>query len=251
MYEATDDPYCYPGTSVLKNRLDLRDQSELDRFEATISTQRADEPLPVGRLDTSHYRALHRHLFQDVYEWAGEFRTVRIAKQASMFCYPENIEREMQRLFGELAAEGDFRTLPVDEFASKAAHFLAELNAIHPFREGNGRTQVFLTVLARDAGHALDFERLRAPDMMQAMIASFAGDEKPLADPKLGARPLKSAPRLTRPWSPDFVAAQSRLRPTPPPRAGAAPAAAPAPHRHARRRKRTARASRSRRRRPG
>ena len=73
MYEAFDDPYCYPGTSVLKNRLDLRTQSDLQEFEAMITAQRADEPLPAGRLDHDHYLAIHRHLFQDVYDWAGRF----------------------------------------------------------------------------------------------------------------------------------------------------------------------------------
>jgi cell filamentation protein len=72
MYEAADDPYCYPDTLVLKNRLDLRTQAELDSFEALITAQRADEPLPAGRFDEDQYRAIHHHLFQDVYDWAGE-----------------------------------------------------------------------------------------------------------------------------------------------------------------------------------
>jgi cell filamentation protein len=183
MYEVADDPYCYPGTSVLKNRLDLRTQAELDRFETFIAAQRADEPLPAGRLDSAHYRALHHHLFQDVYDWAGEFRTVRIAKQDAMFCYPEHIDREMRQLFRQLAAESHFRNLDARSFAGKAAHFLTELNAIHPFREGNGRTQlIFLKMLANQAGHPLDFDRLHPPVMMQAMITSFGKSEQPLAD---------------------------------------------------------------------
>jgi cell filamentation protein len=92
MYDAADDPYCYPGTSVLKNRLDLRDQAELEEFEAQITAQRADEPLTLGALTVDAYRTLHRHLFQDVYDWAGEFRTVRIAKGGNWFCYPEYVE---------------------------------------------------------------------------------------------------------------------------------------------------------------
>jgi cell filamentation protein len=183
MYEAADDPYCYPGTSVLKNRLDLRTQAELDRFETFITAQRADEPLPAGRLDASYYRAIHHHLFQDVYDWAGEFRTVRIGKQDAKFCYPENIDREMRQLFRRFVDESHFRDLDAHSFAGKAAHFLAELNAIHPFREGNGRTQLtFLKILADQAGHPLDFERLHAPAMMQAIITSFGQDEQPLAE---------------------------------------------------------------------
>ena len=161
MYEAGDDPYCYPGTTILKNRPGLRDQVALDEFEALITTQRADEPLVLGRLDVDAYRAVHRHLFQDIFDWAGEFRTIRIAKQGSTFCYPEHIGREMQRLFGALAADDELRRLPSGDFAGTAAHFLAELNAIHPFCEGNGRTQnVFLAALAERAGHPLDFRRL-------------------------------------------------------------------------------------------
>ena len=149
MYEAADDPYCYPGTGVLKNRLDLRTQAELDAFEAAITTQRADEPLPAGQFDADHYRAIHHHLFQDVYDWAGQIRSVRIMKGGNTFCFPENIDAQMRRAFAELARANQLRDLDSESFAVKAAHFIAELNAIHPFREGNGRTQsVFLGQLA-------------------------------------------------------------------------------------------------------
>lgn len=93
MYDSGYDPYRYPGTSILRNRLNLRDQAQLDAFEALITAHRAEEPLPSGRLGAAHYSAIHRHLFQDVFAWAGRLRTVRIAKGDSMFCYPEHIER--------------------------------------------------------------------------------------------------------------------------------------------------------------
>lgn len=100
-----------------------------------------------------------------------------------MFCYPESIDREMSKLFGSLARQKQFKELTVEAFAMRAAHFLAELNAIHPFREGNGRTQLtFLTLLAETAGHPLAIERFDPDDVMEAMIESFGGEEKPLAD---------------------------------------------------------------------
>jgi cell filamentation protein len=111
MYEAFDDPYCCPGTLVLKNRLDLRTQAELQEFEAMITAERSDEPLPAGRLDYDHYLAIHRHLFQEIYDWAGQIRTVRITKENSVFCYPEHIEAQMRRLFDELASEDHLRNL--------------------------------------------------------------------------------------------------------------------------------------------
>lgn len=181
MYESTPDPYCYPDTTVLKNRAHIRDQATLDRFEDDAASQRAEEPYPVGRLSVSHYKALHRHLFQDVYAWAGKFRTVRISKGGSTFCYPEHIDGEMRRLFSELRQNRFFEGATADAFARGAAHFLAELNAIHPFREGNGRTQLtYLTLLAERAGHPLDLDALDPEAILRATIASFGGNEEPL-----------------------------------------------------------------------
>lgn len=178
MYDAVEDPYCYPGTTVLKNKLHLKSQVELDSFEAEITAQRAEEPLPAGRLSYSHYQAIHRHLFQDVYDWAGKIRTVRISKGGSMFCFPESIDREMSNLFQALARLKHLKGTKTNEFAAKAAHCLAELNAIHPFREGNGRTQLtFLVLLAETAGHPLAMQRLDPDEVMQAMIESFGGSE--------------------------------------------------------------------------
>lgn len=182
MYKAEVDPYCYPGTTVLKNRLGLKEQAQLDAFEAEITSQRATEPLPTGRFGFGHYRAIHRHLFQDVYAWAGKTRTVRIAKGGNAFCYPEHIKRELKKLFTALAKQKHFRELDAAEFAKKAAHFLAEINAIHPFREGNGRVQLsFLTLLAERAGHPLALARLDPQAILAATVASFKGDEAPLA----------------------------------------------------------------------
>lgn len=183
MYDAVADPYCYAGTTVLKNVPGIRDQAKLDAFEAAITAQRADEHLPAGNLSVRHYRAIHHHLFQDVYRWAGKFRTVRISKDGSMFCYPDNITREMKGLFGELKRQRFFRNLSRDEFIARATHFLTTLNAIHPFREGNGRTQTsFLVLVAHQAGHPIAIEKMVPERFLAAMIASFQGDEALLRD---------------------------------------------------------------------
>jgi cell filamentation protein len=96
MYDAIDDPYTYENSTVLVNKLDLRDQAELDAFEAEISSARAEEPLPEGVLDFAHYKAVHYHLFQDVYNWAGRVRTVRISKGGNPFCFPETSRIKLQ-----------------------------------------------------------------------------------------------------------------------------------------------------------
>lgn len=181
-YDAEQDPLCYPGTNVLINRAGLRSQVELDDFELSMFLSRSDEPPPPGRLDQAHYCAIHRHLFQDVYEWAGQPRTIRIGKSQNWFCYPEHIDREMERLFKELAGQGFLRGFQRYDFAVAAAHFLADLNAIHPSREGNGRTQIaFLVLLSRRVGFDFDETALEPARVLEAMIASFNGDEALLA----------------------------------------------------------------------
>ena len=191
MYNAIADPYCYAGTTVLRNIPDIRDQAALDEYEAAMTAQRADEPLPDGHLSVTHFRAIHHHLFQDVYARAGRFRTVRLSKDSSAFCYPENIEREMKALFRMFTAKRCLRGLSREAFAVEAASFLSTLNAIHPFREGNGRTQTtFIALVADRAGHPLSLDRLEPESFLAAMVTSFAGEERPL---------VQQMRKLTRP----------------------------------------------------
>lgn len=177
-YVSGQDPLCYPGTSILRNKLDLRTAEELEELELAMLLIRAEEALPAGQLDYEHYRNLHRHLFQDVYEWAGTIRSIRIGKQGSWFCYPEYIDAEMTRIFLNLKQKDHLVGLPPAAFAKEAAHVIAEINAVHPFREGNGRTQMtFLFILADNAGLPFDEEVLDKDRVIKVMVSSFAGNE--------------------------------------------------------------------------
>lgn len=190
MYEAVADPYCYAGSAVLRNIPGLTTQKALDRFEAVATGRRFLEPMPLGRWGIRHYCAVHRHIFQDVYAWAGRPRTVRVAKGGSMFCYPEHITAEWHRIFGDLKRTGFLRGRDRAGFSAGIAHVLAELNAVHAFRDGNGRAQLaFTALLAAQAGHPLTFARLDPRAFLQAMIASFRGDERPLAAQIAGLLP--------------------------------------------------------------
>ena len=181
MYGAHDDPYVYPGTHVLKNSENIKDAARLADFELEVVTVRAKSELPNGRFDAKHYRQIHHHLFQDIYAWAGHYRTIRIAKNGNWFCYPDHIDSQMMQLIRDLKSDDYLRNLPREGFGNKAARFLSNLNAIHPFRDGNGRTQVtFLAVLATFAGHPINIERLNPDRFLKAMIGSFKGDIKPL-----------------------------------------------------------------------
>jgi cell filamentation protein len=177
MYRTEPDPYCYPGTTVLINRLGTTDQSILNAFEAEMTSQRAAEPLPVGRLSYSHYRAIHRHFFQDVYDWAGRIRTVRMSKGSSEFCYPENIDRENAQAFWWLDGT---QTPPRPGRAKvcregRAPSRRAQCHTSLPRRQWADATRL------PHAAHPLKLQHLDPTAMLAAMIASFQGDEAPLA----------------------------------------------------------------------
>lgn len=176
-YDAFDDPYSYKGTYTLKNKLGLRDPELLESFELEMTTLRANEPLPNGRFDAQHYRCIHHFLFQDVYPWAGKYRTVRTSKGGNPFCFPEYIASEMDKLFAPLPSEPQLGAEDSEQFVAATAHFLAELNAIHPFREGNGRAQLtFVHLLGERAGFPFDFSRVQRDAFLPAMIASYDGE---------------------------------------------------------------------------
>ncbi|MDP2261145.1 MAG: Fic family protein [Caulobacter sp.] len=161
----------------------LRDPAALEEYEAMAFALKAMYPLPHGLYSVSHYKAVHRHLFGEVYRWAGRFRSIRISKPNAAFCYPEYIPEQMRRLFASLRSANYLRGLDQPTFADQAAAFLAWLNHIHPFREGNGRTQmVFMASLAARAGHTLNLSQLDEEAFLEAMIRSFHGDERPLRD---------------------------------------------------------------------
>ncbi len=182
-YDAVDD-YVYPGTTVLRNKAGIQDQTALDAFEADATAVRMlellEQPLE-GRFDFAHLCAIHRHLFQDVYDWAGEIRTVDISRDTSRFANMAMIERYLGGVLARLPAENWLRGLQPEPFVARLAHYMGEINATHPFREGNGRTQrVFCALLAEQAGYFIDFESVDQAQMYRVMIANFNGNDKPL-----------------------------------------------------------------------
>jgi cell filamentation protein len=171
------DPYFYPGTSVLRNLAGIRDENRLSQFESDHFFARIlelhENPIQ-GFFDSSHLRRIHQYLFQDVYVWAGEFRTVPIAKGDSFFALPEHIATELQKLCDELAGENALREIRPTTFCARAAHYLGEINALHPFREGNGRAQrEFIRELALQAGYELAWDLVTQAEMLTASLASF------------------------------------------------------------------------------
>lgn len=177
------DPYCYSNSRVLKNKLDIHDFDELQVAERRLGKYREIELLnePVkGRFGFEHLKKIHKYLFQDIYDWAGEVRTVDIAK-GNLFCRCFAIEAEAECIFGELRKEKYLKDLPAGEFAKRLAYYLAEINALHPFREGNGRTQrEFIRQLAYQNNYFVSFAGIEKEDMIEASKASFKLDYEPM-----------------------------------------------------------------------
>jgi Protein involved in cell division len=175
----------YPGTDVFKNKLGLHDARELERAELLYVTDRLTEGLPQGarRLDQGGLKAIHRHLFQDLYPWAGQFRTYTTGRGQAAFARPEYIEPTLRDLFAALRTEKNLAGLDQAAFASRAAHFVNEINAVHPFIEGNGRTQrVWLRNLADRAGYSIRLEARDKEAWYEASRRGFHGDNQPMAE---------------------------------------------------------------------
>ncbi|MGN0894837.1 MAG: Fic/DOC family protein [Succinivibrio sp.] len=174
-----DTTYCYPGTEILINKFKERDPNILSQLERMYAGARIIDLLkkPItGRFNLEHLKKIHHYIFQDIYTWAGELRSVNISKEI-LFCDARFIEREMNRLFADLEKENFLKNCSDSDIASKAAFYLGEINAIHPFREGNGRTQrEFIRELLLPLGYYVDYSRVDAKMMLYASINAFAGD---------------------------------------------------------------------------
>jgi cell filamentation protein len=177
-----DDPYLYAGSTVLRNRLGITDADRFDRIERRLVVERAAEGIPGGQFDLAHLQAIHRHLFQDVFAWAGQIRTVEIAKGGDHFLFRRFIETGMADVWRRLSSQGFLRGLSPSAFAFEAGRIIGDVNHIHPFRESNGRTQAqYLAQLASQAGHELELGRLDPRGWIAASRAAHEGDYEPLA----------------------------------------------------------------------
>ena len=137
------------------------------------SLELIERPLS-GFFDIEHLQGIHRYLFQDVYEWAGDFRTVDIAKGNSYFAHVPYIESTLKGVFGELSEERHLRGLNQERFASRLAQILGTLNAVHAFQEGNGKAQrEFVRELAYKNSYWIDWNKVSREELYEASDASF------------------------------------------------------------------------------
>ena len=184
---SSHDEYTDPATGVLKNRLGITDKATLETTEAQFVAARARElthqPIP-GVFDLPHLQAIHRHLFGDLYEWAGHVRTVDLIKGTSRFAHHAHLERAAAPIFRGLAQEKYLRGLEPDAWSGRAAHYLAELNALHPFRDGNGRAlRAFFSQVSHDSGYTILWKNMTQSGPAGGVAAVFLRRPGPADDP--------------------------------------------------------------------
>ena len=181
-YEVRNSIYCYPNSNVLKNKLDIMDATKLQKVETQLVLIKLYEKRQkgiTGDFSPRHLIAIHLFIFGDLYPFAGKFRTENIAKDHFRFAEWEFIEEELNRLTRQLQAEDYLAGLSKEDLAKRLAYYLSELNVLHPFREGNGRTiREFIRQLALRNGYLFNLTKISAQDMLEASIESIIDDSK-------------------------------------------------------------------------
>lgn len=171
---------CYPNTTVLINKLGIQDQSELNSVErqfVLLKSSQAEQETIFKNIDFNFYKELHKQLFGDLYEWAGTVRSMNISKKGTVFCNFEDIERIGTLKFQRLAEQNYLKELTKSRFIDELTEFYHDINMLHPFREGNGRTlRLFITLLVRNAGYTLNFSDCDSDLLMIATIKAAQGD---------------------------------------------------------------------------
>ena len=169
--------YCYPDSHVLKNKLIILDSETLATAEREITAARIAEIMdkPVrGNFDFNHLQAIHHAIFRDIFEWAGVPRTVDISK-GNQFCLYRHLNTYAGGIFDTLNKEEFLRCVTANDMPERLAYYMSEINVLHPFRDGNGRTQrVFIEYLAQCAGFDVDFSSVSGDEMIEACALSFA-----------------------------------------------------------------------------
>lgn len=184
LYDVSSDPYIDDTSGILRNKFSISNQQELDDIESDITSLEivgiAVNGLPIDDgFNLESYQAIHKQLFTDIYDWAGEIRVMNIAKDSTKFCEYSFIPNEGTRVFRELYEDGDLKnTESKDLFVERLAYYYSEINMLHPFREGNGRTlRTFISALAASKDYLIAWDRMNPLENIEACAYAAWHDE--------------------------------------------------------------------------
>lgn len=170
MYNSINSKYTYKGTDVLKNKLNIQDEELLKEYEtrlvafkiATINSVKLPQGYTPERL-----KFIHKYLFDEIFYFAGEYRQENITKDNFRFSEFEYIEDNIQRIFNNIKIE-EMKKLSFDKFVKHISYIMTELNVLHPFREGNGRTiRELVREICFDCGYAIDWYEINHDDILR------------------------------------------------------------------------------------
>lgn len=176
VYTTTQSIYCYPDSNVLKNKLNIRDNDLLKTAEEEITLIKHMELLknPIkGNFSKTHLMNIHRFIFEDIYSFAGKIRREQISKGDTLFYPPDLINRELDRIFAEIKKKNMLRETNKEIIFDNLAYVMSELNIIHPFREGNGRSiREFIRLMAKRTGYKLNWGNADKNELLEASVLS-------------------------------------------------------------------------------
>ena len=172
--------YCYKGTEVYKNKFNIRDADMLSHLESDLTSNRllelSENPIK-GRYGTAHFLNIHKYIFQDIYPFAGKIREEDIWKGSTFFCKCDYIRSNLDSIFAKIKSEKYLADLSEQDFISKLAYYMSELNIIHPFREGNGRAiREYIRILALRNDYCIDWYKTSGEDLLEAAIKAVDFD---------------------------------------------------------------------------
>lgn len=180
-YEPRNSNYCYENSNVLINKFDIKDSQKLEELEKVVISSKLMELRGkgiVGKFDINHFIFIHKFLFEDIYYFAGKFRNENIAKGNFKFAEWKFIDSQLNILLMKLKEENYLVGLDRKKLSDRLAYYMSELNVLHPYREGNGRTiREFIRELAYKNRYNLDFDKYDSHELLQSMIESVYDTE--------------------------------------------------------------------------
>ena len=180
VYTTVQSMYCYPDTDVLVNKLNIKDKTELKAAESEFVAikQMALLQNPIrGRFTKTHLLNIHRFLFEDVYPFAGKIRKEQISKGDTMFYPPDAIEKQLVRVLAQVRDDKLLAETDEQRQIENLSWLMAELNIIHPFREGNGRSiRELIRCMALEYGLHINWGNTDRETLINAAIAAVDDD---------------------------------------------------------------------------